>query len=268
MAGSSGPGPGDVARLNRAAWDQAVESEVVWTRPFPPERVAAARRGDVVVRLTPEKRVPDDWLGALSGADVLGLACGGGQQCPLLAAAGATVTLIDNSPKQLAQDRGVAEREDLEMRLELGEMTDLSRFPDASFDLVFHPVSNSFVPDVRPVWREAARVLRPGGRLLAGFTHPYVYLFDEEAEERGELEVRHRLPYSDLTDLSAEELRAKVAAREPLEFSHSLETQIGGQLEAGLMLTGLYEDGWPGRVLDPYAPLFVATRAEKPAGAR
>ena len=35
---------------------------------------------------------------------------------------------------------------------------------DESFDVVFHPVSNVFAPRVRPVWQEAFRVLRPGGR--------------------------------------------------------------------------------------------------------
>ncbi len=41
-------------------------------------------------------------------------------------------------------------------------MRDLSRFPDASFDIVFHPVSNIFIDDVRPVWKECHRVLRKG----------------------------------------------------------------------------------------------------------
>ncbi len=59
-------------------------------------------------------------------------------------------------------------------------MRDLSAFADESFDLVFHPVSNLFVPEVRPVWNEAFRVLRRGGSLLAGFLNPAVYIFDLE----------------------------------------------------------------------------------------
>ncbi len=94
----------------------------------------------------------------------------------MLAAAGARVTVLDNSPRQLTQDRFVADREHLALQLVEGDMADLSQFASESFDLVFHPVSNCFVPDVRPIWREAFRVLRPGGRLVAGFLNPLVYL--------------------------------------------------------------------------------------------
>ena len=70
--------------------------------------------------------------------------------------------------------------------------------PRRPFDLIVHPVSNVFVPDVKPVWREAFRVLSPGGSLLAGFMNPVHYLFDDFALERGEFRVAHRIPYSDL----------------------------------------------------------------------
>src|SRR5204862_6104831 len=124
------------------------------------------------VVLTPTRPVPREWFGDLDGAPVLGLASGGGQQVPILAAAGARVTVLATPPGQLARDREVAEREGLEIRTELGRMDDLSRFADGSFALVFHPASNVFAPDIRPVWRECVRVLRPGGRLLSGFANP------------------------------------------------------------------------------------------------
>jgi ubiquinone/menaquinone biosynthesis C-methylase UbiE len=53
-----------------------------------------------------------------------------------------------------------------------GDMADLSVFPDGRFNLIFHPVSNVFVPDVKPAWREAFRVLKPVGVLLSGFMNP------------------------------------------------------------------------------------------------
>jgi SAM-dependent methyltransferase len=130
---------------------------------------------------------------------VLCLASGGGQQGPILAAAGARVTVFDNSPQQLAQDRHVARRDRADLATVEGDMRDLSAFADASFDLIVHPTSNLFVPDVRPVWRECFRVLRPGGVLLAGFCNPILYLFDQELADDGVLQVRHALPYSDLT---------------------------------------------------------------------
>src|SRR5205085_1973198 len=106
-----------------------------------------------------QARAPD-WFPPVAGLEVLCLASGGGQQGPILAAAGARVTVFDNSPNQLAQDRLVADREGLALETVRGDMADLAAFPDARFDLIVHPCSNMFVPDVRPVWREAFRVLR------------------------------------------------------------------------------------------------------------
>jgi SAM-dependent methyltransferase len=176
------------------------------------------------------------------------------------------VTVLDNSPRQLERDRLVADREGFSLTTIEGDMADLSTFADESFDLIVHPVSNLFVPDVRPVWAEAFRVLRHGGTLLAGFLNPVVYIFDLElAEEQGTLEVKYALPYSDLASLSEEQRQRYVDNEEPLEFSHTLEDQIGGQCDAGLVITGLYEDyAAPGDALARIMPTFIATRAIKP----
>ena len=259
------PPPDAVARFNRGAWDAKVASGDRWTLPVGSDAIAAARRGEWSIVLTPEKPVPRAWFPPLAGEPVLCLAGAGGQQAPILAAAGARVSVLDNSPAQLAQDRAVAEREGLDVTCVLGDMRDLSAFADRSIALVFHPCSNAFVPDVRPVWREAFRVLRPGGVLLAGFTNPVEYLFDIVAMERGELVVRHTLPYSDLTSPTPEEKAFLEAAGEPLSFGHTLEDQIGGQLEAGFVLTALYEDRWRESALGRYAATFIATRAVRPA---
>jgi hypothetical protein len=118
------------------------------------------------------------------------------------------------------------------------------------------------------VWAEAFRVLRRGGVLLAGFNNPAVYLFDYDlADRQGLLQVKYALPYSDLTSPSAEDRQRYVESGAPIEFSHTLEDQIGGQLDAGFVLTGLYEDGygrWSEDLLNRYMPAFIATRAIKP----
>ena len=49
----------------------------------------------------------------------------------------------------------VAQREGLALITVEGDIRDLSVFNDRSFDLIFHPVSNVFCPEVRPVWKEA-----------------------------------------------------------------------------------------------------------------
>ena len=258
----------DIRAHNRAAWDKRVVEGNRWTLPVSPEVIAAARRGDWGILLTPTIPVPRDWFAKLEGAQVLCLASGGGQQGPILAAVGANVTVFDNSPGQLGQDRLVAEREGLEIRTVEGDMRDLSVFADNSFDLIFHPVSNLFVPDIRPVWAEAYRVLRPGGALLAGFVNPVIYLFDDDhIQESGVLQVRYALPYSDLESLSEAQKQERIAKGQEFEFGHSLDDQIGGQLDAGFLLAGFYEDVFSQDLNDPlskYAPCFIATRAIKP----
>lgn len=254
----------DIVSYNRKAWTKEVAEGNKWTLPVSPKLIAAAKMGEWSVSLTPTKPVPREWFGDLRGINLLCLASGGGQQGPIFAAAGARVTVFDNCPAQLAADEMVAKRDGLDIKLEQGDMTDLSRFPDSGFDLIFHPVSNVFVENVKPVWRECSRVLREGGVLLAGVVNPLLYIFDpEEWDKKGTLSVRYKIPYSDIAQLPSDVLKARIAANEALEFGHSLEDLIGGQLEAGLMLNGFFEDSAGGDLLDPYINTFIATRAVK-----
>ena len=255
----------DIRGYNQEAWDRQVEGGNEWTVPVGPDVIEAARRGEWEVLLTNTKPVPRAWFPEMRGAEVLCLASGGGQQAPVLAAAGASVIVLDNSPRQLDQDRLVAGRESLDLGTAAGDMRDLSIFADDSFDLVFHPVSNLFVPEVLPVWREAFRVLRSGGVLLAGFLNPAVYVFDLDlADTTGELRVRYELPFAAATSLSEKELKRWVERGDPLEFSHTLEDQIGGQTDAGFLIAGLYEDRHRDDPIAAHMPTYVATRAIKP----
>ncbi len=251
----------DILSHNRKAWDKEVESGNPWTVPVPSELIAAARRGEWQVVLTPTKPVPRGWFPQdMNGVDVLGLASGGGQQGPILAAAGARVTVLDNSPNQLARDRMVAERDGLDLRLVLGDMANLSEFSDESFALIFNPVSTCFVPDVLPVWRECYRVLRKGGALLTGFIQPHAYCLDQR---EGTYHLRFSLPYADSTSISTEERVQRFGADTPLEFSHTFTDLLGGQLSAGFAIVDMYEDIDPSESINKYMPTFMATRAIK-----
>ena len=254
----------DLLKHNSEAWDKEVEDKNPWTVPVDHETIEKAKSGVFSVLLTPQIFVPMSWFGDIKGKKVLCLASGGGQQAPIFAAAGAIVTLLDNSKNQLKQDEFVAKRENLEIELIQGDMRDLSRFKDETFDLIFHPVSNLFIDNVNLVWKEAYRVLKKNGRLLAGFCNPVMFIFDIDAwEKKKELNLKYKIPYSDLEQLPKEELQMRIERKEPLEFGHSLDDQIGGQIKVGFSIHGFFEDYWDDDFLDPYIKSFVATLAVK-----
>jgi SAM-dependent methyltransferase len=254
----------DTRAYNREAWNREVEGgENRWSKPVSPEIIAKAKQGEFSILLTENIPVPHKWFPPLKGADVLCLASGGGQQGPVLAAAGANVTVFDNSPRQLEQDQLVAERESLNLKTVEGDAADLSMIADESFDLVFNPCSTVFMQDVRAVWKEAYRVLRHGGILMTGSMNPVHYIFDLYKADEGILEVTHSIPYSDLTSILQEDLDELIEKGLPVEFGHSLTDLLGGQCDAGFVITDVYEDYMLDSPLHKYHPSYVATRALK-----
>lgn len=256
----------DAEKFNRQAWDNIATSPHKWFTPCAPEQIESARSGQFAIRLTACKPIPGRWLGSVAGKRALVLAGGGGHQGPILAAAGADVTVVDFSARQLAIDRRVADEHGLRLQTIQADMANLAAISDEQFDLVLNPCSVNFVASVPPVWREAARVLHPGGVLIAGLMQPVNFLFDHVKRERGELELRFRIPYSDL-DLPEDERDATIGPERPIDFGHSLTDLIGAQLDAGLQLTNLMEDAWGGDdVLSDRIATFLATRAVKVGG--
>ncbi|HEV7306550.1 class I SAM-dependent methyltransferase [Ensifer sp.] len=256
----------DIIDHNRQAWDRQARQHCEWSQPVTPDVIAAARTGKWQARLTPGD-LPDGWLPDIRGKKILCLASAGGQQAPILAAAGADVTVFDLSEGQLDQDRLVAEREGLSLTAVQGDMRDLSVFADETFDIVFHPISNLYVPDLQPVWRECRRVLKAGGRLLASFYNPIVFVGDRDPDlaEQGLVRPTYKVPFVEAEHLPPEVVDGKIERGEALVFGHSLADQIEGQLQAGFLLAGFHEDWQPSPrfVIDSFVPTFIATCAIK-----
>ena len=243
--------------INAATIDRWIEQGWEWGKPIDHETYLRALHGEWDVLLTPLKPVPHEWFGNLKGKKVLGLASGGGQQMPVFTALGAECTVFDYSGKQLESEKLVAEREEYSIGIVRGDMTKPLPFADEAFDLIFHPVSNCYVKDVKAIWKECWRVLKPGGTLLAGVDHYINYIVDDS-----ERNIVNSLPFDPL--VNGEHRKQLEKADAGFQFSHTLEEQINGQLEAGFTLLELYEDtNSSGYLHDLNIPTFLAMRSKK-----
>lgn len=248
----------EYTEINAQTIDRWIRDGWEWGVPITHQAYLDALAGNWDVVLTPIKPVPKAWFGDLKGKHILGLASGGGQQMPIFAALGAVCTVLDYSPAQLESERMVSRREGYDIRIIRADMTKPLPFSDSSFDLIFHPVSNCYVREVRPIFRECFRVLKPGGVLLGGYDIGINFLVDEK-EER----IVNSLPFDPIANPA---LMAELQRNDDgVQFSHTLEDQVGGQLAAGFQITDLYEDtnGY-GRLHDMGIPTFAAIRAVKP----
>lgn len=243
--------------INAQTIDRWIEEGWEWGIPIDHDTYLKALAGEWDMLLTPTKFVPHEWFGNLKGKKVLGLASGGGQQMPIFVALGAECTVLDYSEKQLQSERMVSQREGYSIDIIRGDMTKPLPFDDETFDLIFHPVSNCYVKEVKPIFKECARILKKGGILLSGLDNGVNYLVNDD-----ETMIVNTMPFDPLQN---EEQRKQLEESDcGMQFSHTVEEQIGGQLEAGLMLTHIYGDtNGEGRLHEMNIECYFATRAVK-----
>ena len=249
---------------NRRAWDRLAEDGAALTRP-----ATDAAFGD-----------PRNWVGGggtamrpwlperLDGLEVLCLAAGGGKHGPLYAAAGASVTVVDISPAMLALDRAVSRERRIDLAIAEGSMDDLSMFVTGRFDLVIHPVSTCYLPDVAAVFREVARVTRAGGLYVSQHKSPVSLQATLQPNADGRYELEH--PQQGETPLPA---AAPSRLREPgtQEFIHSFSALCGGICAAGFVIedVGEPDHAQPGEGLGTFAhraaflPPYIRVLARK-----
>ena len=154
----------DVARYNIGRWQALADADALFTRP----------NLDLTVNSAREFLDAEGQLGDVAGKDVLCLAGGGGQQSAAFALLGANVTVFDLSEAQLERDQLAAAHYKVNIRSVQGDMRDLSALPPAAFDIVYQPFSIGYVPDVKIVFAQVARVLRPGGIYYLAGDNPFL----------------------------------------------------------------------------------------------
>ena len=228
--------------------DRLVERGVNWSACATPQQLQQARKGRLELMFGSDQVIPPEWLGDLNGKKALCLAGAGGLQAPLLACAGAEVTVLDLSERMLDKDREITAQENLAIIIEHGNMCDLSRFAEDSFDLVLNPPSLFYVPDVMPVFREVYRVLKKGGSFIMSSSNPIAYVCDYDAEQ-GCYKAINRMPYRS-TDHADQ--------GDWVEYGHTMESYIGGQLKCGFVLTDYVE-----HQMEDITELYFITKAVK-----
>lgn len=247
----------DYTKINSETIDKWIKEGWEWGKPITHEIYLDALNGKWKVLLTPTKPMPKEWFPkSIKGLKILGLASGGGQQMPIFSALGGDCTVLDYSLSQLESERLVSERESYSINIVHYDMTKPLPFKDEEFDIIFHPVSNVYVEEVKPIFKECYRILKHGGILVCGLDNGINFITNDEKI------IENKFPFNPLKNKDQLELLLK--EDDGIQFSHTLEEQIGGQLEAGFILTNIYEDtnGY-GRLHKLNIPCFFATRAIK-----
>lgn len=213
---------------NRRAWDNRVKSNDRFTRPAADE--------DFIDPLKTVDAV--GWLGGnIRDRRLLCLAAGGGRQGPLYAAAGAQVTVVDISPEMLQLDREVAGERKLNLQTVQTSMDDLTMFGAGEFDIVIHPVSTCYIPDIGAAYQQVARVTRSGGIYVSQHKQPVSLQADLDASASGYELVEPYYRQGPLPQTS----RSRLREQGTLEFLHRWEQMLGGLCRAGFVIEDLIE---------------------------
>ena len=154
----------------------------------------------------------------------------------------------------------VAKREGLKINTVQSDMTKPFPFEDETFDIIFNPVSNVYIEDLENMYKEASRVLKKGGLLMVGFMNPWIYMYDADTvwdKPEEELLLKFSIPFNS-RELE-EEGKIIINSEYGYEFSHTLESQIRGQLKNGLAMIDFYESCDKRHRLSRYGNDYIAT---------
>lgn len=250
-------------RANQAAWNTMAETCSVFAKTATDEECRQPLK-------TLDGR---GWLPeSVAGLNVLCLAGGGGWQSILYACAGANVTVVDLSDSMLKLDEQESRRRGLKVQIVRTSMEDLSMLADQMFDIVHQPVSSCYIPDVRKLYAEVARVLRDDGVYISQHKQP-TSLQISHRNDRHQfvigLEYYHQGPLPNMPDTAYREAGTT-------EYLHRLESLIGDLCMAGFVIEDFREPkradysvdvshfGYRGRFIPPYLRM-KARRKPRPS---
>jgi SAM-dependent methyltransferase len=223
----------EILRQNRAVYDAMADAQDPLCR--------VAKDEDLVNPL--QKVDPLGWLGSVAGKRLLCLAAGGGRQSSIYAAAGADVTVVDLSPAMLELDRVAAKERNHRVRVVETSMDELSMFQVGEFDLVVHPVSTCYLPDIVAIYRQVARVTRVGGIYVSQHKTPTSLQSNMHRVAGDHYKIEHAYYRSEPVPTPTTDHSAARRLREhgAIEYLHRWEQIVGGLCRSGFVIEDLVE---------------------------
>lgn len=223
------------AARNKDWWDKMVKEGCGFTQPWLDLEKQEIQQYIQNPQGTPNEQLgtmfPADILSNVDGKEVLCLASGGGQQSAVFSLLGAQVTVVDLSAGQLEGDRQAAAHYGYQVTTIQADMRDLSHIENDSFDLVYQAPSMSYIPDVRIVYAEVARVLRPGGLYRVAHTNPAVEFIETDSWDREGYRIS--FPYT--------VRRVEYGEGDSVQFRHYLGDIFNGLLAVGFSIQWVQE---------------------------
>lgn len=113
-----------------------------------------------------------DMIGSVSGKTILDLGCGEGGYSRALAKKGANVVSVDCNELGIEYARKQAKADNLSIQHHIRNSNDLYDIEDKTFDIVLCSMMLMDCEDFNGTIKEAARVLKPGGKLFVSVLHP------------------------------------------------------------------------------------------------
>ena len=237
----------DYAAVNKEWWEQMVRENCGFTQPWldlDPATVQRLAHGQLKKAPEPLNQLyPIRILANIDGKDVLCLASGGGQQSAVFGLLGARVTVVDIADGQLAGDQQAADHYGYEIKTIQADMSDLSVVSDNSFDLVYQAPSMAYIPDVKPVYSEVARIIVPGGLYRVDAQNPLSFSVDEKSWDGKGYRI---------SELYSVKEQRRSERESVIEFRHYLSDVFNGLIECGFMIdhvqempSDLYQNGKP-----------------------
>lgn len=224
----------EIAEHNRRFWSKLSAEKHEYARPWLDlDREILKRFANCELKHLPEPYTyiyPNQIFKDVAGKDVLCLAASGGQQSAVFGLLGANVTVFDLTPGQLENDQKAADHYGYKITIIEGDMRDLSAFENSAFDIVYQAISLVFVPDIKIVYKEVCRILKPQGYYKIEHCNPATSIVEETSWD-GE-GYRILQPYK----------KGRIDDPDAAEFRHTLEDIFNDLIETSFAIIGIYED--------------------------